>query len=230
MSIEYFFNSVNDTFGINANAALYVAPSNVVSLANYDFVIKLTGQMNDYFNTKTYQQNSLDINAVNIKLETNNDFYNIGYFNTTMSLGTFSFNDNGIETYTSFNTRILEILALKIFGHARARAAISNDTEITVGIQSNLQNHIITVLNTHSQNIFNQYVNQDLPELNQNDINQPVNFNFQNDVFSFPGYIVGSLIDKQNLSNALLNGVAGGFTDMVNGDYNIPILIRIGNN
>ena len=146
-----------------------------------------------------------------------------------MSLGTFSFNDNGIETYTSFNTRILEILALKIFGHARARAAISNDTELTIGIQSNLQNHIISVLNTHGQDIFNQYVNQDLPELNQNDINQPVNFNFQNDVFSFPGYIVGSLIDKQNLSNALLNGVSGGFTDMVNGDYNIPILIRIGN-
>ena len=228
MSVEYFFDS---PFGINANAAIYAEPPTNVSLAQIDFVIKLTGQLNDYFNTRTYQQNDIDINLVNINLTLNEDFYNdFGYLNTRMTLGFYSFNDNGIENITSFDTRILEILALKIFGHARARSAISNDTDIIYGIKTNLKDHIQNVLTNSSQAIFNQYVNQDLPELNQNDVTQAISFNFENDVFSFPGFLVGSLIDKQNLSNSLLNGVTGGYTDMVNGDYNVPILIRIGEN
>ena len=228
MSVEFFFDS---PFGINANTAIYAEPPTNVSLAQIDFVIKLTGQLNDYFNTRTYQQNSIDINLVNINLTLNNDFYNnFGYLNTNMSLGFYSFNNNGIENLTSFDTRILEILALKIFGHARARSAISNDTDIVAGVKANLRNHIQNVLTNSAQSIFNQYVNQDLPELNQNDINQPVSFNFENDILSFPGFIVGSLMDKQNLSNSLLNGVSGGYSEMINGDYNVPILIRLGEN
>jgi hypothetical protein len=88
-------------------------------------------------------------------------------------------------------------------------------------------NHVNNVLQSHKNDIFNQYVQQDLPQLNANDVNEPVNFNFLDDSLAFPGYIAGSLVDLPNLSDDLKNGPMDGHA-MVNGVYNVPILIKIG--
>ena len=65
--------------------------------------------------------------------------------------------------------------------------------------------------------------------LNNNDINEPINFNFTNDVIDFTGYIHGSLLDTEQLSSNLLNGpTSGNSTSLINGVYNIPILIKFG--
>jgi hypothetical protein len=133
-----------------------------------------------------------------------------------------------LGTGTTIGTRVLEILALKIFGHARARAAIANDSDIVAGIASDLANHVQNVVTAHRNDIFNQYVQQDLAELNANDVDAPVSFNFQQDTLVFPGYVAGSLVNKAGLSPELLNGPVDMSGHMVaNGDYNVPILLRL---
>lgn len=227
-TLTYFFNDANDTFGINRDVDLYANNVTPVNLQEYDYVITLSGALDSLFSTKTYQQNGNDMNDVNLVLDLDQASFNSMFNNTSMA--------NAAATITSgvlganacdFNTRVLEVLAIKIFSHGRARAAIANDSDIIAGIRDDLYNHVSNVVAAHKHDIFNQYVQQDLPELNNNDVNEAVAFNFANDTLAFPGFIAGSLIDLPNLSDDLKNGPVDGHA-LVNGLYNVPILIRIG--
>lgn len=226
--VTYFFNDANDTFGINRNTDLYANNVSPVNLQEYDYVITLSGALDTLFSTKTYQQNGEDMNQVDLSLSLNQTSFN-EMFNYTEMVNAGANITSGILGANScdFNTRVLEVLAIKIFSHGRARAAISNDTDIINAIKDSLYMHVSNVVEAHKHDIFNQYVQQDLPELNNNDVNVPVNFNFSNDTLAFPGYISGSLVDLANLSDDLKNGPVDGHA-MVNGLYNVPILIKIG--
>ena len=237
MSATYFYNSEGDSFGINRNADLYANNVSPVNLQEYDYVITLQGALDNLFSTRTYQQNASNMNEVDINLVLDHNAFNTMFNNTEMVNAGASIT-SGVLTASQcdFNTRVLEVLAIKIFSHGRARAAISNDTDIISGIQNALYAHIGNVITAHKHDIFNQYVQQDLPELNNNDVpelnnnnvvNTPVNFNFSNDTLAFPGYINGSLVDLANLSDDLKNGPNDGHA-LVNGLYNVPILIKIG--
>ena len=210
----------------------------VVSAPNdANYVGAVWSYINSGVSIITNSSNNILTNQVDVALVFNTDYYNgvsatTGYNNigilggktTVQSLGM-----QGLENGLDFGTRVLEILAIKIFGHARARSAISNDTTITSNIKENLSNHFINVINKYKYSIFNQYVQTDNPNINTDDITAPVEFNFQQDILSFPGFIVGNLDDKSRLSNDLLAGPNVGGNLMVNGEYNIPILIRVGN-
>lgn len=224
----YFFNDVTDAFGINRNTDLYANNLSPVNLQLYDYVITLDCDLNNLFNTKTYQQNTMDMNQYNVDLQLNDWVFNNSFNNTTMvnAAATISSGILGVNA-CDFNTRVLEVLAIKIFSHGRARAAIANDSDIIDGIQNDLRNHVMNVLNSHKNDIFNQYVQTDNPNLSANDVNEAVNFNFDSDSLAFPGFIAGSLVDLANLSDDLKNGPNDGAA-MVNGLYNVPILIKIG--
>ena len=226
-SVEFFFN---EAFTIAANANLFAQNVTPVNQNAYDYIFTFAGDLNDFFSTRTYQQNAADINEVNIVLNLNTTFFNGAStaYNDTNAISTSGCSTTGFTVSTDFNTRVLEVLAMKIFGHGRARAAIANDTTIVAPIQYNLANHIQNVLNTHKHDIFNQYVQTDNPKINANDVNTTVDFNFAGDVLSFPGFITGNLVDEPNLSADLKNGPNVGGNQMLNGDYNVPILIRIG--
>jgi hypothetical protein len=224
MSFVYFYN---DVFSINRDTDLYASNKPSYNDQLYDYIITINGSLNNLFSKKSYQQDPNNINNVIINFEINNNTYNNHYLATNILSTTNSLTNGIISEDFDFNTRILEILALKIFGHARARAAFSNDTDIIFDLQNEFYNHINNVVQNHKHDIFNQYVQLDKPEMIKNDVNRPVNFNFTNGTFSFPGYISGSLIDKNNLSNGLLNGPKTGISSVENGEYNIPILIKI---
>lgn len=226
--VTYYFNDANDTFGINRNTDLYANNVAPVNLQEYDYVITLSGALDSLFSTKTYQQNGADMNQVDLTLSLNQSSFN-EMFNNTAMVNAGATISSGIlgGIVCDFNTRVLEVLAIKIFSHGRARAAISNDTDIITAIKDSLYMHVSNVVAAHKHDIFNQYVQQDLPELNNNDVNVPVNFNFSNDTLAFPGFIAGSLVDLANLSDDLKNGPNDGHA-MVNGLYNVPILIKIG--
>jgi len=228
MSFTYFFNDAADWFDITRNADLYAENANVANLNEYDYVIDISGALDSVFSTRTYQQNSANADLYDVTLTVNHSAVMNMTDASTMAKQASSL-DAGINgPATTFGTRVLEVLALKIFGHARARAAIANDNDIVAGLASDLANHVQTVVDNHKNDIFNQYVQQDLVNLNANDVDTPVSFNFAADTLSFPSRIVGSLINPGRLSADLLNGPtdASGH-QLVNGEYNIPVLIRL---
>lgn len=222
MTTTYFFD---EKFAINKNTEIYAQNTTTIDNSSYDYIITLQGSLDGLFNNHSYIQNSTNPNQVDITLALNTTAFNTRYNTTIMTNGSDALT-YGIESDLDFNTRVLEILALKIFGHARARAAISNDTTIIDGIQLNLSNHLNSIFETHKHDIFNQYIQTDNPNINTNDINNPVTFNFSDDFLAFPGYIAGQL-NTPGLSASLNNGPTGG-SALVNGTYNIPILIKIG--
>lgn len=224
MSVVYFYNEV---FDINTDTQLYAENRLVYNDQLYDYIITINGSLNCLFAIKSYQQDPTSINNVIVNFEINNNYYNNYYITTNITTATNALINGVLVEECDFDTRVLEILALKIFGHARARAAISNDTDIIHDLQNEFYNHINNVVQTHKYDIFNQYVQLDKPQMRRNDVNRPANFNFTNGVFAFPCYISGSLVDKSNLSNELLNGPKTGISSVENGDYNIPILIKI---
>ena len=237
----YFFS---DVFAIDRNTALYVAPSTDAG-ADYDYIISLDAStLSQFFTTSTYTQNANNLNSVDVTLTLNDAALNAAIDASSMTSPTGTGTGgkrsllNGVESSLGVDTRILEILALKIFGHARARAAIANDTEIIAGLKYDLFNHIHTIVSDHKNDIFNQYVNYDLAAMNTNDIDVAVSFEFTNDMLSFPAYLNGSLYNSANaaggvgeVSAALKNGPDSGDandTKLENGLYNIPILFKIG--
>jgi hypothetical protein len=194
---------------------------------NYDYVLQINMEMNNImFSTKTYQKNSINNNIYDINLILNQDNFNNYYNNAKLIQGNINANILGINNTTTFDNRILEILALKIFGHARARAPISNDTDIYANVKNSLFNHINNTIQSHKNDIFNEYNTLGLVETDPNEPFKIFNFNFINDSFAIPAYIDGQLLG--NLSDNLKNGPTGGLNNLINGLYNIPILINIG--
>ena len=222
----------NDTFVIDRNTKLYVAEESNEDLSLYDYIVTVNVQLGSLFSDATYQQNGDDMNAVDITLTLDQGIYNDGYLVTKIETSTREACTLGLQASDSFDTRILEILAGKIFGHARARAAIANDTDIVADVQDNLFAFFNNVVQTHAHDIYNQYVMQDLANLSANDVDGPQTFDFTNDVIDFPAWINGTLLDNGSgisLSESLLNGPKfGNSSQLVDGQYNIPILIKFG--
>jgi len=108
--------------------------------------------------------------------------------------------------------RIVEIMALKIFGSARAKAAIANDTDIEATVWKGA---LETTFNTDRNTIFEQYVNLDRVQqeananVDYNDPSQMTPFNFSGLTFVLPVHVsLDSMKDDagQSLTGAILNG------------------------
>jgi hypothetical protein len=111
--------------------------------------------------------------------------------------------------------RFLEIAAVQIFAHARARAAIRNDTQFSGAMQSavdalSTQINQYLVTNVAQNEIFNDYVRQNLLA-STNDVDTAVNFNF--DAYSFNGYSTAVRINFT--MNSILDSAGA------NVDYNL---------
>lgn len=211
--MSYYYVTENDSFSINNKN--YDPTQNINDL-EFDYIIQLKGSLDNLFNTRQFDitENSLFVNLI-----LNNQYYETMFNNTKMSTETES-QITGISNSTDFNTRILEILALKIFGHAGARAAISNDTYITNNLYNNLYLHINKVIDSHKFDMYNQYNKEILPYFNYE---QLTNFDFTDYTLSFPGSIYGKL--SYNFKPKTIGGISSVSN---NGEYNIPILIKLG--
>jgi hypothetical protein len=206
--MSYYYYE-NEQFTINK----YQQNEKLITNNEYDYIITLNGSYNNFFNNKYFQY--LNNNNIDIKFDINNNYFNEIFQNTLITTETNS-QFNNISYNSPFGTRILEILALKIFGNANARSAISNDTQIIYNLENNLLNHINKVIQNHKYDIYNQY-NKDLI----NNINDKINFDFIDSALAFPGLIQGKL------SYPIIPKINAGVSSIINGEYNIPILIKI---
>jgi hypothetical protein len=232
---------INNLLTINQDTDVYGA---VINVGEYDYVITLNtlgyteGNITDLFSNATYKQNSVNPNMVDINL-TILDSLNFADWNSTINnqpIATISpgLANIGFGTFLVSNQRLgdlfLEIIAHKLFGHAQARAAIRNDTEFYFH-DSQIWNHIGSSFNLNNikYDIFNQYIVMGRYE-NTEDINTYINFNFQDLTMDFPLYFSGNIGVDQSLTpderNNLLNGPVVGGNQIINGAYNIPILLR----
>jgi len=200
--------------------------------------------------------NNIENVNINLVLDNSTVFTNWGTsFNNTdlvkvvMAQSTVAFQTLQPDTYESLGDRLLEIVAHKLFGHGQARAAISNDTQFYThdgAIWDNLSNAVLN--DDFRHDIFNQYValgrysaeansNANTNGTNQNDVNNLadgsnkwVPFNFNGLTFDFPMYVAGNMLTDNTLTNdeknLLQNGPTIGGTKLVNGSYNIPVLVK----
>ena len=143
----------------------------------------------------------------------------------------------------------LEYAALRIFGHANARAAISNDTAfIANGFTAGAMPGTYTVVpselpgafgrgvaaslfsNSDANNqVFSLYVPLNKPELNSNDVFNVIPMNLNNTNWIFPVMFTGNIVasDGTVSLSALSGGVVGGIGNMAGGQYNIPVMVKI---
>ena len=219
MTSTYSYTNPEDFFNINTAPTLNTpAPNNI----NYDYILTFNGQFGDYLNTKTWQN---DNNSYIVDININLDYFSFGYNdisilsdnNDVLSRG---FSGFQVDPNPDFDTRVLEILAIKIFGSALSTDAIENTASIVAPIKDNLSDHFQYIINLHKNDIFNQYVNTKSIDLNTNLV---TNFDFTNDALSFPAFITGTLV-----SQVISNGPNVGGNLMINGSYNVPMLIQFG--
>lgn len=249
--MDNFF--VNNPFTVTQNAMIYTQNVNT-NEAIYDYILSINilaaslTTMNSLFNNRTYIQSSANQNTpgennVDINLSINVDLLNnLFYGSNAINISSAMINVANTDAYLTLKSgdyllglRFLEIVATKIFGHARARAAIANDTEyyLPYSTSNSIIQQIIDGMNnslvTRKSDIFNVYVNYDRIENNpNNDVDQPVNFNFDNTNWEFPLYFISSINSTSNNTNLdyVNNGPYVGGNVLTNGIMNVPILLR----
>jgi hypothetical protein len=197
-------------------------------LTEYDYIITLHTNMNNLFSNKTYTQNA------NVDLLLNNNV-----FNNAMSTVRIHSNSNAemsgtISDTTTLELRYMEMIALKLFGNANARAAIRNDTALVSNVNqgNSLSQYLLNQTNDYITNnksvIYNSYISSHNDVFNENNV---ATFNFLNQTISFPGWLNGSITNPNDVENSILNrntNITGGISGVSFGTYNIKLLIRIG--
>jgi hypothetical protein len=194
-------------------------------------------------------QNDAENVTINLTLFNSSTFVNWGtainnHKMVTLAAGasTLGFSTLNPTATQTVGDRLLEVVAHKLFGNGQARAAIDNDLEFYTH-DAVIWDHLSTALGTQAlaNDVFNQYVASGRYEseatasasansVNGNDNNRFVNFNFMNLTFDYPMFLIGSLGLNSSMTpseaSMLSNGPVVGGTQMNNGLYNIPILIR----
>ena len=201
MSVFNFF--LPGDFGITQNTELYVMDPVNPGDRQYHWRINCGSTLNLMFNTRTYIQNSLNEENVNICLDINQTYVN-GLFNASglvyNALSGIGPDFVGIDTAGApFSQRLLEMTALKIFKHAKARAAIGNDNDFLT-LYSNVTTHIVDAFANEliKLNFFEQYIasrgaiaGNALPD----DISALTQFNLANTEMFIYGTLNGNITD-----------------------------------
>jgi len=245
---------INNPLTISQDTNLYGNHVYEPTSYDYTFVINTTSfapNMSGIFNVATYTQNTLNNDNVNINLSIynsttfsnwNTDFNNKSFVQVEMGQSIVGFATLQPTVDQSIGDRLLEVVAHKLFGHGQSRSAINNDSEFYTH-DAQVWDHLVNsvTLDGVAHDIFNQYVasgryeneiektNGDNPA--SNDVNgHIVNFNFDGFSFDFPLYLTGNILTDTSLTNdeknLIKNGPDVGGTRLINGEYNIPILIK----
>jgi hypothetical protein len=246
---------INEPFTISQSTSLY-ADTMGPDLSTYDYILDVNTTagswitLNQLFNMRDFIQNT-NINTYDVDLTVNVDSVsNLLFSNSVVNMSSTMQSVSTNSAYSSLNQepeliglRFLEIVATKIFGHSKARAAIGNDTDFYVPYSITLPDESIVpsgsliqqitdginnALYNKKTDIFNMYVGYDRIELNPvDDISGNATFNFDNTTWEFPIYLHSSLtdigIDSLDLVN---NGPDVGGNILRDGSMNVPILLR----
>lgn len=219
---------------INQNTAVY---SSVIPTfdSDYDFIV-YTGQesMNRLFSSRQYREDAVNADLYDVTLTVNES--QLHTFLNTNTVSSLAGTNSGIITagildgQHQLGLRLLEVLAIKVFGHGQARAAIANDTDFYLNsLTQTFADSINTALATDINLIFNQYVQLDRIQIANdngflvNDAYGYVNFDFTNMDFVLPVRLTGSL---DSTASVILNeGPAVGGNTLSGGAYNVPLRV-----
>jgi len=240
-TINRFF--INSYFDISKNVNVNVDNFNFDYILNLDLSLypPFIG-MQTFFTTYNYTINS-DSTIGIINLTLNKDLVKnlLTYdFNKYTKNGIITFEPGNIDVFTNpnfgilkaepckFGYRILEIIATKIFGNCEDYVLIDNGIDFYKSDGVCLINQVIDDIG----NLFNDdTVLNNIMTIYQNDshyINTPGthNFYFYNSIWEFPMFYSDavSFIDGNNTNN--FNGPNMGGSEIDNGLYNIPILLK----
>lgn len=243
---------IENPIALTQDTSLYAANDLPAPAGVFDYIITVDvgADVNALFETKKYKQATngtslTDENNVLVYLNINRAFVDAKLTSNTTTIA--KWNDvcsvRGLEASPQrFGLRLLEVMALKVFGHARARAAIENDTEFyrDDSVSTSVINQLITGMNVSVDaqkfNIFNSYVQTDRIEADANGVDNTYNdvdanyqFNFGSSNWSFNTWLSGSLLDAGTDADltTLNNGPLVGGSLVKNGAYNIPILVLL---
>jgi hypothetical protein len=236
MSFNFY---VSKNVALEQNTLLFVSNASVDASAHYVIDVNMGDSLNNLFSTRTYKQNELDEDDYNTILTVDHIelFSRLNTSHSNIFKGSGTNSAPGVDIlgkeneFQPYYVRLLEIMALNIFGHAKARAAIENDTEFKTKV-INIDDHLTNEFGTNEtlrNEFFEQYIQLDRQEINQNDVNTDVNFNLHDSQISFLAFLSGIVLDtnsngmiSQILNSQVVNGLVG--TD---GLYNIEVLTKL---
>lgn len=264
---------VNNPFDVYQNGKFY-AQNNVVTESGYDYIFtiniastvsnEVTGlsglsTMNALFQTRRFKQatsniNNSEENKYNVELAINHTvlnelLYNRDAVQISSSMSDVTSRSAVYGTLLSgekrLGLRFLEVVATKVFGHAKARAAIANDSDFyrPDAVSSSIINQVAqgmdSALTTLKNDIFNMYVGYDRVQLNTADLADPtsqhndvdgfVNFNFENTNWEFPINFHSTVLDDGTDGANMVEigeGPNVGGAKLSSGSMTVPILLR----
>ena len=253
-----YFVQTPANFNCNTSVA---TGTNDTNISNF-FELVINTSTAALFNNFSYRQNAAATNLTNVTMTYNANFFSNAsvsniYVNSYIN-GPYGQNVNlfsGRAGTTNVGQTLLEIVALSIFGHPNAQAAIDNDSTFATnsavtGVNTTLGTGLISAMQNalnsgvDANNIFNQYTltNYYIAGSNNNgDVNAAVNFNFTGLSLKVPIQFGGKVVDS-NGAVVAVNGqvniwnssqgnatAAMGFAPngqvVTNGVYNMPICL-----
>jgi len=244
MVYQYGVLVLPTTATIQGNTNIYESTS-VLGSANYQVVVNVQNWCY-FFNTAHYMQSTTNNDQFNTDLSLNRTYITnlLKTANTsvlTKGPNTNSINLSGVDATGGVNNsslghRLLEVAALSIFGSAKARAAIANDTQFdnltlpSSGYTSHtntrwvdtlgnvIQNQMVDIFTTDSSTVFNQYVNYNNfsgINLNNNDVTGNINYNFDGLAFQFVLTFNSNVFGQAGASSQTSANIISGFSQTI---------------
>jgi hypothetical protein len=200
---------------------------NLAPFVSTYYNLQVDVDLNVLFSTHNFQQTAetdpANADLVNVRLSMNRDKVNelLGLSDiaspgsvkplTTGASGTSGGKNNGsidgalTSGTDNIATRLLEIVAIHIFGHGRARAAIRNDSEYATSM-SHIRNQVALLFTQDVANdFFNQYVNMN-KIMNMNDVNENQPFNFDGIELGYRvNFVLTNILDSDGANSTLIS-------------------------
>ena len=233
MSQNYFlsFNNINNysyDYILNLNMTAFPSFTSSNSLFNNRrYFLDISGNiksdiiLNQAFitNLLTYDYAKLKKNGL-IKFDVSNNNLLTNDFYSKVNLNP-----------EKFGPRILEILAYKIFDDPTSDVFIDNSYDFYKTSDDSFINVVVSKMsndiNNLQLNIYNQYLNT--PQYTPIS-NTPTLYNFQNSVWFYPIFYSDNLYYSNGDIASSFNGPVVEGNDIVNGNFNIPLLLKLWRN
>jgi hypothetical protein len=261
---DHFF--INDSFTISQTASIYSNNLPSVNTNIYDYILDINvagvwTSMNELFAERRFMTEPLGNDVVNltdvVRLNVNRSKL-ANLLETSNSISISSQKNTIFDTHASvYNTleaqpqlagfRFLEIVATKIFGHAKTKIAIENSDDYYANNYNDDYNIVNSLIGQIAWGVFNSVTNKkvditndyietdriqdnsnNLVFTNVNGFPRPfMEYNFNDTVWEFPIVFHTTLSSTSNTAiSELNNGPDVGGARLVNGEVNVPVLLR----
>lgn len=134
---------------------------------------------------------------------------------------------NGInKNKDTFHNRLLEILSIKLFGDANFKSILDNKNKDY--LNKLFIDNIIMNINIHKKELFNYLFNESSKDnVNIDELNNSFNLLINKTHFIFPIIFSGQFLDLEDILKPLFEASNYGGSQIIDGKYNIPLILEI---